>query len=185
MLHGWMGDENSMWVFSNVVPDDYWIFAPRAPFKMQESGYGWIPENNVSEDSHPFEEAVELLSTNLIQWTKFFKQDFSEINLIGFSQGGALSLLYSLLYPEKIHKIACLSGFIPEGWNNMNISPANEATKYFIAHGSNDDIVPIKKAYQTKQALECLGANVEFCEAPVKHRISKNCYSKLENFFLD
>lgn len=41
MLHGWTGDENSMWVFARNFPDDYYIIAPRAPHSAPETGYSW------------------------------------------------------------------------------------------------------------------------------------------------
>src|SRR5271157_1136939 len=41
LLHGWTGDENSMWVFMRNFPLDYWIVAPRAPHTAEPSGYSW------------------------------------------------------------------------------------------------------------------------------------------------
>ncbi|MFO3796703.1 MAG: hypothetical protein ACK8QZ_05375, partial [Anaerolineales bacterium] len=43
LLHGWTGDENSMWVFAPRTASQYWIVAPRAPFSTLPSGYSWRP----------------------------------------------------------------------------------------------------------------------------------------------
>jgi predicted esterase len=32
LIHGWTGDENSMWVFVRNLAPTYWIVAPRAPY---------------------------------------------------------------------------------------------------------------------------------------------------------
>ncbi len=31
LIHGWTGDENSMWIFTRRLSPDYWMIAPRAP----------------------------------------------------------------------------------------------------------------------------------------------------------
>jgi phospholipase/carboxylesterase len=41
MIHGFTGDENSMWVFARNLPTDYWIIAPRARQAASTSGYSW------------------------------------------------------------------------------------------------------------------------------------------------
>ena len=41
LLHGWTGDENSMWVFASKAPEDVWIAAPRAPHAAEQGGYSW------------------------------------------------------------------------------------------------------------------------------------------------
>lgn len=43
LLHGWTGDENSMWVFVRNFPADFWMVAPRVPYATQPSGYSWRP----------------------------------------------------------------------------------------------------------------------------------------------
>ena len=44
MLHGWTGDVNSMWVFTNRLPMNAWIIAPQAPFASTRGGYSWRDE---------------------------------------------------------------------------------------------------------------------------------------------
>src|SRR5574340_1027540 len=41
LIHGWTGDENSMWVFKRELPEYLWIIAPRAPYTTEPSGYSW------------------------------------------------------------------------------------------------------------------------------------------------
>ncbi len=49
---------------------------------------------------------LELLNPNF-----FPAADFSNLHLVGFSQGAALSYTFGLLQPKKLHSLAGLSGF--------------------------------------------------------------------------
>src|SRR5512143_3327901 len=46
MLHGWTGDENSMWVFASRLPENCWLVAPRAPYLSPLGGFSWRNESN-------------------------------------------------------------------------------------------------------------------------------------------
>ena len=44
LLHGWTGDENSMWVFATRLPKQALLIAPRGFYKANSGGYSWHPE---------------------------------------------------------------------------------------------------------------------------------------------
>ncbi len=46
LLHGWTGDENSMWIFARNFPADMWIAAPRALYPAEGGGYSWRPPHS-------------------------------------------------------------------------------------------------------------------------------------------
>ena len=46
MLHGWTGDENSMWIFTPRLPQNFIIISPRGLFPTPMGGYGWV-ENSI------------------------------------------------------------------------------------------------------------------------------------------
>jgi predicted esterase len=54
--------------------------------------------------------------------------------------------------------------------------------RIFIAHGTSDDIVPIRAARQTVDLLKKAGAQVEYCESDVGHKVSAICIPALEAF---
>src|SRR5947207_15185951 len=69
MLHGWQGDENSMWVFAHNFPADCWIVAPRAPHTAREGGYTWrasVAEERPSVEG--FRPSVDALVALLDRW---------------------------------------------------------------------------------------------------------------------
>ena len=46
MLHGWGGDEASMWLFKQVIPPGVAAITPRAPLHLDDGGYAWFYRDN-------------------------------------------------------------------------------------------------------------------------------------------
>jgi predicted esterase len=53
----------------------------------------------------------------------------------------------------------------------------------FIAHGTDDDRVPVEKARLSAELLENAGAAVTYCEEQVGHKLSAKCFRGLEAFY--
>ncbi len=183
MLHGWTGDENSMWVFSGRLPQNAMLIAPRGLYSAPGGGYSWhsaIDKPWPSLDD--FQPAVEQVFATISQ-ANFPEADFSELHLIGFSQGTALAYSMALLQPERITSLAGLSGFLPDGSSRMLNDGRLKGLPVFIAHGAQDDLVPVDKARLSVRSLEQAGANVIYCEDNVGHKLSANCFRGLEAFY--
>ena len=81
-----------------------------------------------------------------------------QIVLIGFSQGGAISLFCGLRQTESLGGIAALSSYLllPETLADES-PPCAKTTPIFIAHGELDPIVPPtlgRRAYENLSAME-------------------------------
>lgn len=185
LLHGFTGDENSMDVFVRSLPIYGWIVAPRAPFPGKEKGYSWATRHPDLIDSKE-----EILETLEKLWIQF--QSWKEIlgihgqpvvNPIGFSQGGAMALLLTLLKPFELGKTACLSGFLPDWAEELIQSQSLMGKEFLITHGSQDEIIPVARAREISSILCKYGAVVNSCEAPTGHKLSLECFKKLEQFF--
>ncbi len=186
MLHGWTGDENSMQIFQRDIPPDYSIIAPRGWISTPEGGYGWIGHRPGREATlQAFLEPVQAIKHLIEHFRRDYSLPVSPIDLMGFSQGAALSLAFCLQYPEMVGKAAILSGFLP--FLPENYQPPYELSKiqFFIAHGSQDEIVSIQRAYEVVDFLKSANAAVRFCHSPVGHRISSVCFRQLNQFFAD
>lgn len=184
MLHGLTGDENSMTVFTRNLPRDAWIFSPRAPNPADESGFKWIiSKNGMSASFAEFQRATFQLHEALGSWMKLFHIHAQALDVIGFSQGAVISASYTLLYPQEVNRAAFLSGFLPDDTPDFIPQGRLKGKQVFVAHGSQDKTVPLTKAQQTATWLEQWGAEVIFCEAPVGHRLSANCFKGFADFF--
>jgi phospholipase/carboxylesterase len=184
LLHGWTGDENSMWIFARNFPAEYWIIAPRAPHPAKERGYTWrspvVPGRWPSvENMRPSAQALlELLE----QWSAAHGLDATSFDVAGFSQGGALTFLLGALYPARVGKMAVLAGFAPEGAEQVLTPGQFNGKTIFVAHGTLDERVPIAMARRSIQLLEAAGAQVTYCESAVGHKLSADCKKALETY---
>lgn len=186
LLHGWTGDENSMWVFARKFPADLWIAAPRAPHPAEGSGYSWRaiqPGTRGLPTLSDLKPAADSLIHLVDDVSASIGVDAEQFDLAGFSQGGALVNALTLLHPERIRRAAVLAGFMPGGVDDWLARRVLADKPIFVAHGTQDELVPLERAQQSVKLLQQAGARVTFCEAEVGHKVSADCLRGLETFF--
>lgn len=92
--------------------------------------------------------------------------------LAGFSQGGAIALQTGLRHPERVAGIMALSTYLPIAEKfAAEASKANRDTPIFMAHGSQDPVIPPARAEQSRGLLQSLGYSVEWREYPMPHSV--------------
>ncbi len=183
MLHGWTGDENSMWVFASRFPENAMLIAPRGPFPTPLGGFGWHAyKAKIWPWLDEFQPALKALDT-LLTPENFPQANIGHLHLVGFSQGAALAFSFLLENAGRIASVASLSGFLPYGVDAIEIDESLAGIPIFIAHGSEDDLVPVDRARGAVAFLEAAGARVTYCEDEVGHKLSTNCFRGLESFF--
>jgi phospholipase/carboxylesterase len=96
----------------------------------------------------------------------------AKIVMAGFSQGGAIALQTALRYPERLAGVLALSCYLPLAASlQSERSPANQGIPIFMAHGSYDDIIPLRRAEESRKLLEAAGYPVEWHEYPMPHSV--------------
>jgi phospholipase/carboxylesterase len=96
----------------------------------------------------------------------------AKIVMAGFSQGGAIALQTALRYPERFAGVLALSTYLPlAGSLQSERSPANQDIPIFMAHGRYDDIIPLRRAEESRRLLEAAGYRVEWHEYPMPHSV--------------
>jgi len=102
-----------------------------------------------------------------------------KIVLAGFSQGGAIVLQAALRHPERLAGVLALSTYLPLAATlEKERSEANKDLPIFMAHGQLDDIIPIRRAEASRDALARLGYNVEWHAYPMPHAV---CAPEIED----
>jgi phospholipase/carboxylesterase len=98
----------------------------------------------------------------------------SKIILAGFSQGGAMALHVGLRFPKKLAGIIVLSGYLlfPDRLQD-ELSEANSSTPVFIAHGTQDPVVPFVLGQSTRSVLAAGKWPVEWHTYPIPHSVSE------------
>ena len=183
LLHGYGSNEEDLFSFAPELPDDSYVISVRAPYDLQPYGHAWYAihfdaDENKFSNNEQAKQSVELIALFIDEVVKQYPIDTENVTLIGFSQGAILSYATALTYPEKISKVVALSGYF-----NQEILPeiidtkAISHLKFFVSHGSVDQVIPVDWARKAKPALENLGLEVEYQEYPIGHGVSpKNFY---------
>ena len=196
LLHGYTGDENSMWLFAQNMPSYFWMIAPRAPHPSETTGYSWRPPlpgtfgRPSLEQLLPAAEAlIRLVDEYQVSVSPERRRREGEaspvIDVMGFSQGAAMSSVLAFLYPERVRKIGILAGFVPGGLEEYAGKRPLEGKLIFVTHGTKDEMVPIDRARASMEILEQAGATITYCEDEVGHKVSVNCLRALRAYFED
>lgn len=93
--------------------------------------------------------------------------------LAGFSQGGAMALHTGLRHEERLAGIVGLSCYLPLHDRLADeASGANRGTPVFMAHGTQDPVVPFALGERSRDFLTGKGYDVEWHQYPVPHGVA-------------
>ena len=101
-----------------------------------------------------------------------------KIILAGFSQGGAIALQTGLRYRDALGGIMALSTYL-----TLDDSLAAEATiananiPIFMAHGTEDQLIPLALAQSSRAKMAARGYQIEWREYPMPHSV---CMEEIE-----
>ena len=96
----------------------------------------------------------------------------SRIILAGFSQGGAVTLAAGLRSAEPLGGLVALSTYIPSAPKARAAMATGAARQpVFMAHGSQDPVVPFQAGQQSAALLRELGFEVEWHAYPMPHSV--------------
>jgi phospholipase/carboxylesterase len=92
--------------------------------------------------------------------------------LTGFSQGGAMALHTGLRHPARLAGVVALSSYLPLPETlEQEMSQANRDVPIFMAHGTQDPLIPLSWAVRSRDRLAALGYAVEWHEYPMPHSV--------------
>ena len=97
----------------------------------------------------------------------------ARVILAGFSQGGAMALHVGLRHAARLGGLLVLSAYLPLAHAvAAEASPGGRGTPVFLAHGTQDSLIPLARARMARDALAALGCPVEYHEYPIGHTVS-------------
>lgn len=95
-----------------------------------------------------------------------------DIVLAGFSQGGAIALHAGLRHTEALAGILALSTYLPLAETlAREAADANERVPVFMAHGTQDPVVPLALAESSRDTLAARGLAPEWHAYPMPHSV--------------
>lgn len=190
LLHGYGSNEEDLFSFATELPDEYYVISARAPYDMMYGSYAWYAINfdadeNKFSDLDQARSSRDLIVAFIDECISKYAIDTKNITLLGFSQGAILSSAIALSYPEKISKVIALSGYLNKEIATEDYLKNNVSTiKFFVSHGTVDQVIPVDWARKTKPALENLGIDVVYKEYPIGHGVSPQNFYDLKDWLL-
>ena len=105
------------------------------------------------------------------------------IVLMGFSQGCAMTLLSGLRQSHRLAGLVGLSGYLPlAATTETERTPANQHTPIFLAHGTEDPVVPLQRAIASREQLQALGYRVDWHQYPMPHSVCPDEVADIDAF---
>lgn len=177
LLHGVGSNEADLFRLREQLPKNLLIISAQAPIKMGNGRYAWyLVDFSTGKPLYKAEEASKTQKVII----KFIDEIIAKYNikhenlyLLGFSQGAIMSLGIALVAPEKIKGALALSGRILKEDKDKKVS--NEALKHLkimIGHGTDDKVLPIFHARESKDLIESLAIDLIYKEYPMGHQIN-------------
>ncbi|MDQ7003556.1 MAG: carboxylesterase [Ghiorsea sp.] len=94
------------------------------------------------------------------------------IILVGFSQGGAMTLYTGLTVDKPLAGLVALSCYLPLHTTIAGeLNPETKTTPIFMAHGTEDPVVLFEYGKESKDLLQNLGYQVRWFEYPMEHSV--------------
>lgn len=190
-LHGLGAD---MYDFESIVPElgiadalGVRFVLPNAPTRPVALNAGmvmraWFDITEISRDQIEDEKGIresECSIRDLIARETESGVPPSRIVLAGFSQGGALAFQTALRHPDRLAGILALSTYLPlRGSLEAEASEANRDVPIFLAHGTEDPVVPTEYGRLSRRWLDDAGYPVEWHDYPMGHQV---CLEEIED----
>ena len=186
LLHGYGSNEEDLFSFAPQLPDEFFIVSARAPYSLPPYGNAWYAINfdagmNKFTDNDQAIQSRDLIVKFIDELIAIYPVDKDNVTLIGFSQGSILSYAAALTYPEKINRVVALSGYVHTDIITENIDKEKVSKlRFFISHGTVDQVIPVDWARKAPDFLENLGIENEYHEYAVGHGVTpQNFYDML------
>ncbi|MDX1909963.1 MAG: PHB depolymerase family esterase [Saprospiraceae bacterium] len=182
LLHGFGSNEQDMFSFASRIPENWLVVSARGPVPQGENRHSWynvkMVNGKITLDFQEEEQSRQKILGLIDHLANTYKVDKNRVVLAGFSQGAAMAQCTGLTKPEKVAGFALFSGrFVEEITPLISRSPDLKKLRSFIAHGSNDTMLPIQYAAENKAKLEQLGIPFVYSEDTTGHTISSKQFT--------
>ncbi|HEY5701383.1 MAG TPA: carboxylesterase [Gammaproteobacteria bacterium] len=166
--------------FSNEIRQRVRFIFPNAPQQPVTINGGmvmraWYDITETDLARRPDEQGVrasEMILSGLIESEIDAGISSDRIVVAGFSQGGAIALHTGLRYGKKLGGILALSTYLPlHEATEKESSGANREIPIFMAHGSQDPVIPLSSSESSRAFLTSLGYVIETHTYPMPHSV--------------
>ena len=185
LMHGYGNNEKQFNRLVEELNNKYLIVSMRAPFNFMVIKNRWYEYSISDGDTLSNQAQIDMSTKRIIKTIEHIKEEYNidekKIFIGGFSQGAIMSYKLALLYPNKFGGIIIHSARLPVEYSVKELK-LYKNINILIIHGSEDNGLSTKWAYQGKALFEKLGANTEYYEAKIGHKMNKETYGKIKQW---
>lgn len=149
VLHGYGSHEGDLFALAPHLPLRPTIAALRAPLPAGQ-GWSWFP---ITVPGDPVGEALDAAALGILAWLDALPVQPTSIGLLGFSQGGAMTLQLMRHAPERFAFAVQLSGFIASAAHPGDAKLAELKPPVFWGRGTLDPVIPEAAVARTQAWL--------------------------------
>ena len=178
LSHGLGSDEADLFGLAPYLDPRFLIISVRAPHPYGP-GYAWfdlqIRPDQISADMQQATASMGKLQTFLQEAISAYGADPQQVYLMGFSQGGIMSLCLTLSDPRQVAGVVVMSGRMPD----EEVFPLPTAPEPFqdlpilVVHGVYDSVLPIQEGRRIRDRLQTLPIQLTYQEYPMAHQVSQ------------
>jgi len=173
LLHGFGADEHDLLDLAHHLDPRLRAASLQAPVSLGGRQRAWYPlsqdaRGNIVSDPKQMREGLAAAVEAIELVAKTSPQPF----LLGFSQGGGMSLGVMLTRPELIGGVLTFSG-VPPVLEPRELAPAEQrrGKPVFGGHGTQDPVVSLRRGRQLKSIAEQAGLALTWREYEMGHQI--------------
>lgn len=163
---------------------DAMVVSVAAPF-ISDFGHGlqWFSVQGVTEENRKqrIAQACHVFVETIQSWQRATHIDAALTTLIGFSQGGIMSLAATQLDTPPAHRVLAIAGRFAS-----QIAKPSTEVQIHLFHGENDMLMPMQHSQQAASHLDALDSSVTLDTfAGLGHAMDERVLSRLSERLLE
>ena len=175
LLHGFGASMGDLARLCPAIDREAYVYVcPSAPTPIKVGvglvGYSWTTSGAdvTPEDGNA---AEEMLSTLFEEVMELYPGKPENMVLGGFSQGGMIAYRCGLTRPDVFRGLVALSSRLSDPEVLRPRLPSTRDQAIFIAHGSDDTMIPVEDSRESVRFLKAQGYAPQYKEYPMGHEI--------------
>ena len=177
-LHGWGASAHDLLGLAPyLLGGQALVVCPQGPVEIEIGpgmrGYGWFPlSGGASFDPDALARAGDTFDGFLEAAREAYPMDPRKTLLLGFSQGGVMAYDRALRDPGRWAGLAALSSWLPAPLAQaIPKLPEHENFPVFVSHGTEDPMIGVERARESRETLLPFGVGLTYREYPMGHEI--------------
>jgi phospholipase/carboxylesterase len=177
LLHGYGSNEADLFSFGSRLDSRFLTFSLRGPLP-QNDGFCWfpitfMPGGKINYGYSEAKKSRDKILAFISNACRAYGADSTNVYVLGFSQGAIMTFELAFHSPSKIKGAMALSGRMMAETRNVRPGEALKKVKFFIAHGTDDDLVNVGGSREADSLLRSMKIpSVTFKIYPMPHTIT-------------